>query len=431
MVRSGERRQAGGQGVQGRGGILSAMTPDRNPPPPGGRPRSRPRTDDPRATAPEAPLDPAAAVVLYHGRRISVAGPGIKIGRLPECDVTIASSAVSREHAQIKPVPGGYWIVDLNSRNGTQVNGERIRGESRWLVNGDTVLIGGEALRFLTGQETRFESSPLPLMATTHAIQFPGDRMTIGRDSRQRRRARGPQRLALPRRGRPHRRPHRGARPRLAQRHAPGRRADAARDAGDRLGDRDRALPAHLRRRGLRPARRAGRDPPGRRGRRHDRQGQQEDPAADGAEHRARRARRDHRRERLGQVDAAEGAGRRHAPDRGHDHRQRRAARQPPDRHRLPAPGRGRPRGADRHRGARLRRAPAAAARHDRRGVRRDRRPRAGGARAARARPDADRLAVGRPAQARRPRRRAARAGRRCCSSTSRPPAWIRGWRRG
>jgi ABC-type multidrug transport system ATPase subunit/ABC-type multidrug transport system permease subunit len=159
------------------------VSPDRNPPPPGGRPRSRPRTDDPRATPPDAPLDPAAAVVLYHGRRIPVAGPGIRIGRLPECDVTIASSAVSREHAQIKPVPGGYWIVDLNSRNGTQVNGERIRGESRWLVNGDTVLIGGEALRFLTGQETRFESSPLPLMATTHAIQFPGDRMTIGRDS--------------------------------------------------------------------------------------------------------------------------------------------------------------------------------------------------------------------------------------------------------
>ncbi len=153
------------------------MSPDREPPPPG---RSRQRGA--RAGAPDAPLEPAAAVVLHHGRRIPVAGPGIRIGRLPECDVTIASSAVSRQHAQIKPAPGGYWIVDLNSRNGTQVNGERIRDESRWLVNGDTVLIGGEALRFLTGQETRFESSPLPLMATTHTIEFPGDRMAIGRD---------------------------------------------------------------------------------------------------------------------------------------------------------------------------------------------------------------------------------------------------------
>ena len=154
------------------------MSPDRDAPPPG-----RPRHRGARAGAPDAPLAPAAAVVLHHGRRIPVTGAGIRIGRLPECDVTIASSAVSREHAQIKPAPGGYWIVDLNSRNGTQVNGERIRDESRWLVNGDTVLIGGEALRFLTGQETRFESSPLPLMATTHAIEFPGDRMAIGRDA--------------------------------------------------------------------------------------------------------------------------------------------------------------------------------------------------------------------------------------------------------
>ena len=52
----------------------------------------------------------------------------------------IASSAVSRHHAQIKPVSGGHWIVDLSSRNGTQLNGERFRGESRWLVNGDTVV---------------------------------------------------------------------------------------------------------------------------------------------------------------------------------------------------------------------------------------------------------------------------------------------------
>ena len=96
--------------------------------------------------------------------------------------MTIASSAVSREHAQIKPVPGGIWIVDpLAQRHAGQRRAHP--GESRWLVNGDTVLIGGEALRFLTGQETRFESSPLPLMATTHAISFPGDRMTIGRDA--------------------------------------------------------------------------------------------------------------------------------------------------------------------------------------------------------------------------------------------------------
>ncbi|MDP1849488.1 MAG: FHA domain-containing protein [Solirubrobacteraceae bacterium] len=124
----------------------------------------------------------AAAVVLYHGRRIPVTSRGLRIGRLPASDIAIASNAVSREHAQIKRVSGGYWIVDLSSRNGTQLNGERFRGESRWLVNGDTVLIGGEALRFLTGQETQFAGSPQPSIVATHVIQFPGDRLTIGRD---------------------------------------------------------------------------------------------------------------------------------------------------------------------------------------------------------------------------------------------------------
>jgi ABC-type multidrug transport system ATPase subunit/ABC-type multidrug transport system permease subunit len=153
------------------------------------RPRAPRQPDD--ATPPAATADPwgaarepdmAPAVVLYHGRRIPVTGRGLDIGRAPESDIAIASSAVSRHHAQIKPVAGGHWIVDLSSRNGTQLNGERFRGESRWLVNGDTVVVGGEALRFLTGQETRFAASAPPSIVATHTIQFPGDRLTIGRD---------------------------------------------------------------------------------------------------------------------------------------------------------------------------------------------------------------------------------------------------------
>lgn len=139
--------------------------------------------DVPPATAPRRPPPGSApAVVLYHGRRIPVPDTGLQIGRLPDSDISIPSSAVSRHHGQIKPVSGGHWIVDLSSRNGTQLNGERFRGESRWLVNGDTVVVGGEALRFLTGEETRFAASPQASVVATHVIQFPGDRLTIGRD---------------------------------------------------------------------------------------------------------------------------------------------------------------------------------------------------------------------------------------------------------
>ena len=63
---------------------------------------------------------------------------------------------MSRHHAKIEAEQGGFWIADLGSRNGTQVNGERFRGEARWLANGDTIVIGGETLRFLAGAGDAF-----------------------------------------------------------------------------------------------------------------------------------------------------------------------------------------------------------------------------------------------------------------------------------
>ncbi len=149
----------------------------RRPGPPPREQEGSPRSPDPTPIVPSS-----GGLVLYHGRRLPVPSTGLSIGRLADNDVPIADNAVSRHHAEIKPVQGGYWIVDLDSRNGSQLNGERFRGESRWLANGDTVQIGGEALRFLTGQETRFDGSARPQALTTHLIQFPGDRLTIGRD---------------------------------------------------------------------------------------------------------------------------------------------------------------------------------------------------------------------------------------------------------
>jgi ABC-type multidrug transport system ATPase subunit/ABC-type multidrug transport system permease subunit len=137
----------------------------------------------PPTTQPGVRVDAPAATILHHGRRITVGPEGLQLGRVPGNDIQIASKAVSREHARIVPVTGGYWIVDLGSRNGTLLNGERFYGESRWLANGDTIVVGGEPLRFLTGQETRFEAAA-PAATATHAIRFAGDRLTIGRDER-------------------------------------------------------------------------------------------------------------------------------------------------------------------------------------------------------------------------------------------------------
>jgi pSer/pThr/pTyr-binding forkhead associated (FHA) protein len=62
------------------------------------------------------------------------------IGRAPEADICIADAKVSRIHTEIRPWGDDYVIKDLDSRNGTIVNGSRI--EIAVLRPGDTVRIG-------------------------------------------------------------------------------------------------------------------------------------------------------------------------------------------------------------------------------------------------------------------------------------------------
>jgi len=55
------------------------------------------------------------------------------LGRHPECDMVLDSGAVSRQHARIQRVDNRFYIEDMQSRNGTYVNGRQIR--ERHLLN--------------------------------------------------------------------------------------------------------------------------------------------------------------------------------------------------------------------------------------------------------------------------------------------------------
>jgi ABC transport system ATP-binding/permease protein len=124
----------------------------------------------------------APATVLHAGERYVLSQDPFTIGRLPENDLVIAKDAVSRFHARIEGAQGAYRVVDLGSRNGSQLNGERFRGEARWLASGDTLLIGGELLRFLAGEETRLAGPQEPVVEA-EAVQLGAERLTIGRDA--------------------------------------------------------------------------------------------------------------------------------------------------------------------------------------------------------------------------------------------------------
>ena len=68
-----------------------------------------------------------AEVVLPDGRRMAVGAEPLVIGRLPECDVVLNDSNVSRRHAEIRRSGDGVFLTDLGSTNGTRVNGAPVR----------------------------------------------------------------------------------------------------------------------------------------------------------------------------------------------------------------------------------------------------------------------------------------------------------------
>ena len=69
------------------------------------------------------------------------AGDRFTIGRDASCDLAIADMSVSRQHAQLERTPDGWLPSDLESTNGTRVNGWRVRGQVPVKV-GDLVSFG-------------------------------------------------------------------------------------------------------------------------------------------------------------------------------------------------------------------------------------------------------------------------------------------------
>jgi phosphoserine phosphatase RsbU/P len=84
------------------------------------------------------------------GQRLVLDQPSVLIGRHASCDLVLDDPAVSRRHARIERRADGYYLYDLQSLNGTTVNGRRIR-EPRALGNGDLIHVHCFVLTFAEG----------------------------------------------------------------------------------------------------------------------------------------------------------------------------------------------------------------------------------------------------------------------------------------
>jgi len=70
----------------------------------------------------------------------------VSFGRAESNTIVLRDAKVSRQHAQIQQQGSEYVVVDLNSSNGTYVNGQRI--EEHVLSNGDEIQIGDAIMQF-------------------------------------------------------------------------------------------------------------------------------------------------------------------------------------------------------------------------------------------------------------------------------------------
>ena len=78
----------------------------------------------------------------------------VEIGKAAHNHITLTDPTVSNTHAIVISREAGYTIVDLGSRNGTFVNGERLGSQAHTLKHGDKVQLGQTVLTFRNPAET-------------------------------------------------------------------------------------------------------------------------------------------------------------------------------------------------------------------------------------------------------------------------------------
>ena len=89
----------------------------------------------------------AEIVALVEGAKLlAITKRTTVIGRSHDCDITLDDANISRRHAELRQQGTSYWIVDLGSTNGVEVNGSRV--ERAKLEDGDTVTLGETELVF-------------------------------------------------------------------------------------------------------------------------------------------------------------------------------------------------------------------------------------------------------------------------------------------
>ncbi|MBC8161072.1 MAG: winged helix-turn-helix domain-containing protein [Roseiflexaceae bacterium] len=98
------------------------------------------------------------------------AQPALAIGRDSANDIVIDHPLASRRHARLEYDANGYIVRDLDSTNGTFVNGERVEGQ-RSLFNQDRIWVADAEIVFNDPEATQKGPLPLEILRQVQAAQ--------------------------------------------------------------------------------------------------------------------------------------------------------------------------------------------------------------------------------------------------------------------
>jgi FHA domain-containing protein len=103
----------------------------------------------------ESPRESDAWLIVERGgglerdQRFDLIG-GLSVGRSKDADVRIDDRYASSIHARVFSREGRFYVEDMNSTNGTLLNGATLQGEAE-LIDGDSVQIGDTVFRLEVG----------------------------------------------------------------------------------------------------------------------------------------------------------------------------------------------------------------------------------------------------------------------------------------
>jgi serine/threonine protein kinase len=101
------------------------------------------------------PRRPKAILRDSEGESWVLQNESFVIGRYPPADLVLDRPRISRQHARIEYRDFGYFLIDLDSRNGSFVNGRTLDQTPQRLNDGDEIVLGGTvSLRFFDPEET-------------------------------------------------------------------------------------------------------------------------------------------------------------------------------------------------------------------------------------------------------------------------------------